>query len=423
MHTIHRAAETAVMSALARMSRGRLTIESADGRRHTVGTGLGGHDATLRVHDPAFFVRVLSGGEVAIGDAYMDGLWSSPDLVALVRVMLANRDALDGLPGWLSFLPRRIEAARHWWRDNSRAGSRRNIAEHYDLGNDFFQLFLDANLLYSCAIFEEPSDTLEAAQIHKLRAICDRLELRPTDRILEIGTGWGGFAMFAATRYGCHVTTATISARQHDFVRARLEGAGDLRHRIDLRLEDYRDLQGRFDKIVSIEMFEAVGLRHYDDFFAACDRLLAPDGAMLMQTITVDDWRFQDYLRTPSWIAKRIFPGSELASIAAIASSLGRVTRLGLRQAVEIGPDYAPTLREWRRRFLARLDSVRAQGFDDRFIRMWDLYLAFCEAAFAAGHVGNQQLLLARSAWRAGRGRSVTPDGASQPDALAVTAH
>ena len=326
------------------------------------------------------------------------GAKRTPDLVPLVRLMLANRSVFSKLPRWVSWARRLAESATHWRRDNSRAGSRRNIHEHYDLGNEFFQLFLDPNLMYSCAVYESDTDSLEAAQVNKLRGICERLELQPGDRVLEIGTGWGGFALFAATRYGCHVTTTTISVEQHDHAARLIAEAGDAGRRIDLRCEDYRDLRGSFDKIVSIEMFEAVGLKHYDEFFAACERLLAPDGAMLMQTITVDDWRFAEYLSTPSWIAKRIFPVSELASIAEILASLARVSRLSLHHAQQIGTHYARTLREWRARFHDRLTDVHALGFDARFVRMWDLYLGYCEAAFRDRHIGNAQLVFARSA-------------------------
>lgn len=383
-----------MIGALDGIRHGLLTVRWPGGGR-VFGNGLG-YSAEMQIHDARFFRRIVTGGEIALGDAYMDGWWSTPDLVSLVALMLANRGALRSLPSWTAWLSRAVESVAHVRRDNSRGGSRRNIREHYDLGNEFFRLFLDANLLYSSAVYAAPDDSLESAQINKLRVICDRLCLGPGDRLLEVGSGWGGLAIFAATRYGCHVTTTTISAEQHAYAAEAIARAG-LEHRIDLRCEDYRDVRGRFNRIVSVEMFEAVGLKRYDEFFAACDRLLTPDGAMLMQTITVDDWRFADYRSTPSWIAKRIFPGSELASAAEIMRSLQRVSRLSLHHAQQIGPHYARTLRQWRERFLQRLPDVRGLGFDDRFIRMWDLYLAFCEAAFREGHIGNMQLLLTKS--------------------------
>jgi len=413
--TFDRWAERSFVAALEQLRHGLLTVR-APGFTRTFGNGAG-HVAELHIHHRGFFTRVIAGGEIALGDTYMDGQWTSPGLISLVRLMLANRDVLTALPAWLSWLPRAVEQAAHWRRDNSRTGSRRNIHEHYDLGNTFFRLFLDPNLMYSCAVYEDPGDSLESAQVNKLRLICDRLDLQPGDRLLEIGTGWGGLALFAATRYGCHVTTTTISAEQHAHAAARFRAAGEAGRRIDLRLEDYRDLQGRFDKIVSIEMFEAVGLSHYDEFFGACDRLLAPGGTMLIQTITVDDWRFADYLATPSWIAKRIFPGSELASVSGMLASMARVSRFSMQHARQIGPHYATTLRQWRERFHDRLDDVRAMGFDARFIRMWDLYLAYCEAAFQDRHIGNIQLLLAK----AGEPRKMGEDRCeSSPSAAAL---
>ena len=391
-------AERQVLAALARIAHGQLTVHLGGGV-HTFGAA-GGLTASVQVNDRRFFRRAIAGGEIGLGDAYMDGDWSTTDLVSLVRLMLANRDVVGALPSVAAWIPRAIESVAHRRRDNSPAGSRRNIQEHYDLGNEFFRLFLDSRLMYSCAVFESPSDTLEAAQVTKLRTICDKLALGPDDHVLEIGSGWGGFALFAATYYGCRVTTTTISAQQHDHVADGIARAGDAGQRVTLLFEDYRELRGRFDKIVSIEMFEAVGLAHYDDYFAACDRLLDRDGVMLLQTITVDDWRFAEYRSEPNWISKRIFPGAELASVGEILASLTRSSRMTLHHTQQIGTHYARTLHCWRERFNRRRHEVRAQGFDDRFIRMWDLYLAYCEAAFLDRHIGDVQLLLAKSATR-----------------------
>lgn len=395
---IDRWVETLVLRALSRIREGRLLVQSPSGAWEF------GEDAgtagLLQVHNPRFFRRVVTGGEMALGESFMDGDWSTPDLVSLVRVMLANTDVLSSTPALAGWLARVRDAISHRRHDNTRAGSKRNIHQHYDLGNDFFRLFLDPNLLYSCAFYEHPDDSLEVAQVNKLRQICDKLDLRPHDHVLEIGTGWGGFALFAATRYGCRVTTTTISEEQHAYAAELFTRAGDAGRRIDLRFDDYRDVHGRFDKIVSIEMFEAVGLRHYDDFFAACDRLLDRDGLMLLQTITVDEWRFGEYQSAPNWISKYIFPGAELASVAEILASLARTTKLSLYHAEQIGTHYARTLHAWRERFHRALPEVRAQGFDDRFIRMWDLYLGYCEAAFHDRHIGDVQLLLTKAANR-----------------------
>jgi len=352
--------------------------------------------ATVVVHNDRFFQRALLGGDVALGEAWMDGDWSSPDLVAVVRLAVRNLARLEDQNRFLSAFSRAFDAVRHRLRNNSIAGSRRNIRAHYDLSNDFFRLFLDRSMMYSCACYEAGDDSLEAAQFHKLDVICRKLRLGPEDHVLEIGAGWGAFAEHAVRHYGCRVTTTTISRQQHAYARQRFDSNVEGR-RIELLEEDYRNLRGQYDKIVSIEMFEAVGLRYYDDFFGACDRLLCRDGSMLMQTITINEKSFPAYRRRSDWIQKYIFPGSELASVSEILLSLRRATTLGLYHAEDIGTHYARTLAEWRRRFHHAVDEVRALGFDDRFIRMWDYYLAYCEGAFLERHIGDCQLLLTKS--------------------------
>ena len=351
----------------------------------------------------------------------MDGDWTTPDLVPLVRLMLRTRRVFDEQHRLTGALHRLAGALARRVRDNSPAGSRRNIRRHYDLGNDFFRLFLDAELrMYSCGYFASATDTLEEAQIRKVDRICRALTLTPADRVLEIGSGWGGFAVWAATHYGCHVTTTTISAEQYRHVcewRARLGEAGS---RIDVRQADYRELTGRFDKIVSIEMFEAVGLSRYDEYFGAVDRLLAPDGVMFLQTITVDDQWFPKYHGTPDWIEKYIFPGGELASVGEILKSLGRTTSLSLYHAENCGTHYARTLRSWRARFLHNLRRVRELGFDDRFIRMWDLYLGSCEATFLERHTGLFQLVLLKNGARRLLFNEPWPESALSPHATAA---
>jgi cyclopropane-fatty-acyl-phospholipid synthase len=391
-------AERAVWHALAGIEQGALLVVTPSGQR------LFGAEterpAVLEIHAPRFFRRVVGSGEIGLGESYMDGDWSTPDLVGLVRLMLANHTVTGRTPAAASWLTRLRDRVSHRWRDNTIAGSRRNIHAHYDLGNEFFRLFLDERLMYSSAIFERPHDSLEAAQTHKLRTICEKLQLAPGDHVLEIGSGWGGFADFAARQYGCRVTTTTISEEQFAHASSLAARAARDGARIDVLYEDYRRLRGRFDKIVSIEMFEAVGLDHYDEFFAACERLLDRDGVMLLQTITVDEWRFADYRQSPNWISKYIFPGGELASVAEILASLARATRLSLFHAEQIGTHYARTLHAWRERFHRQRDAVRRLGFDERFIRMWDLYLGYCEAAFLARHVGDVQLVLTRESNR-----------------------
>lgn len=389
-------AERAFLRAAEDVRGGRLDIVTPSGA-NTVGDPSSPLAATLDVRRRRVFRRAMLGGTIGLGEAFMDGDWSSPDPVALLRLMLKNMSALDGLGGFASTIAAWGAKAARALRDNTPVASRRNIGRHYDLGNDFFGLFLDANLLYSCAVFEQPDDTLERAQMRKLDRICRKLDLGPDDHVLEIGTGWGGFAVYAATRYGCRVTTTTISRKQHEHAARWFRSLDGCLDRITLLDRDYRELTGRFDKIVSIEMFEAVGFKHYDEFFGAIERLLAPEGVALLQTITVDDQRFAQYRASADWVEKYIFPGGELAAVGAILQSVARTTDLSLFHAENIGRHYAATLHAWRARFNRRLDDVRALGYDERFIRMWDLYLAYCEAAFIERYIGDFQLLLTRN--------------------------
>ncbi len=352
--------------------------------------------AQLVVHRERFFARALLGGDTAIGEAYMDGDWSTPDLVSLMRLAVRNLAQLEKSNSFFSSLSRIADSLRHRLRTNTIKGSRRNIHAHYDLSNDFFRLFLDQCMVYSCAWYETAKDSLETAQFQKLDRICRKLDLQPGDRVLEIGTGWGAFALHAARNHGCRVTTATISQQQYQYARA-LFGCVNTGQPIELLLKDYRELSGSFDKIASIEMFEAVGFNHYDEFFRACDRLLKPDGSMLLQTITMNEQRFPQYVKHSDWIQKYIFPGAQLASLRGVLDSLARATRLSLFHAEDMGAHYARTLAAWRNRFLGRIAEVKDLGFDDRFIRMWDYYLAFCEGAFLERHIGDLQLLLTKN--------------------------
>jgi cyclopropane-fatty-acyl-phospholipid synthase len=348
------------------------------------------------VHDEAFFSRALFGGEVGFGDSYMAGEWQSPDLVAVARVAVRNLAAMEGSNRFLSFLRRVAGNLEHRRNRNTREGSRRNISYHYDLGNDFYRRFLGSTMAYSCGYFSTACGTLDQAQLAKFDRICRKLRLGPSSRVLEIGTGWGGFAIYAASHYGCHVTTTTISAQQHAYARdwVVFEGLSD---RIELLLKDYRDLEGKYSHIVSIEMFEAVGYENYNQYFAACERLLEPGGTMLLQTITINEQRFSDYLREYDWIQKHIFPGAELASIRGILDSIAAVTNMSLYHAEDIGAHYARTLNAWREGFQSAVPDLPAMGFDDRFIRMWDYYLASCEGAFLERHIGDVQLVLTKN--------------------------
>src|SRR6478609_29261 len=316
-------AKTAFLSGLEGLTGGMLTVVCPD-RSYRYGHP-GELDATLTVHDERFFRRALTGSDIGLGESFMDGDWTTPDLVSLVRLMLRNRSVLDGHNHLTGALQRFAGGVARRLRDNSLAGSRRHIRRHYDLGNDFFRLFLDTELLmYSCGYFGSAADTLEQAQRRKVDRICRALKLSPGDRVLEIGSGWGGFAVWAATHHGCRVTTTTISDEQFRHVREWRSRLGDAGARIDVRRADYRELTGQFDKVVSIEMFEAVGLNHYDEYFTAVDRLLAPDGVMFLQAITVDDQSFPKYHGAPDWIETYIFPGGELASVGEVLKSLAR---------------------------------------------------------------------------------------------------
>jgi len=355
--------------------------------------------AVIAVENERFFNRTLFAGDVGMGESYMAGEWSSPDLVAVIRLAVRNLSRLEDANRLFSLLHTICNRIQHRFRENSILGSRENIRRHYDLGNDFYKRFLDPSLAYSCAYFLNEKDTLEKAQLQKFDRICRKLRLSPEDHLLEIGTGWGGFAAYAATRYGCRISTTTISRQQYDYAAAWFSELGlstGSRPQIQLLFDDYRRLSGRYDKIVSIEMFEAVGLRHYDEYFRACDRLLEPHGTMLIQTINMNEHAFTSYIRSCDWIQKHIFPGAELSSLIEIQRSLTRCTSFSLYHAEDIGTHYAQTLKLWRAAFLDRVPEVRALGFDDIFIRMWDYYLAYCEGAFRERHIGDFQLLLTK---------------------------
>jgi len=359
-----------------------------------------GPGATIVVHDKRFFSRVLWREEIGMGESYVDGDWSSPDLVAVARFAIRNVGELNRRNRFTSALHRWRMRLVHSLRANTPRGSRKNIHYHYDLSNEFFGLFLDPTMAYSCAHFTSGEDSLEKAQLAKYDRICRKLMLQPDDHLLEIGTGWGGLALHAAKHYGCRVTATTISRDQHDYARDLFQHSGLLGSRLELLSQDYRELRGQYDKLVSVEMFEAVGYAHYDEFFAVCDRLLTRHGSMLLQTITVPDQRFAEYLEYADWIQTYIFPGSELSAVGEIMNSIARATHLELHHAEEIGQHYARTIALWRERFRRAEQQVRALGFDDRFIRMWEYYLAICEASFLERSTGNVQLVLAKAGTR-----------------------
>ena len=351
--------------------------------------------ARVDILDPSFYLRVATQGSIGAGEAYMDGLWRSDDLVALMRMLVRHRDRLDTLDSGSARAAGTLLKLWHALRRNSRQGSRRNIAAHYDLGNALFELFLSGDMMYSSAIYAYEGEALEDASWRKLDRVCRKLELSPTDHVLEIGTGWGGFAIHAARHYGCHVTTTTISREQYDLARARVADAGLSQH-VEVVLQDYRDLDGHYDKLVSIEMVEAIGHQYLDRFFARIAELLKPHGAALLQAITIEDARYRKALREVDFIKRHIFPGSFIPCVSALSGALARSSDLRLVNLEDIGPSYAMTLQAWRQRFLARLPEVRALGYDERFIRMWEFYLAYCEAGFRERALGDVQMLLHR---------------------------
>lgn len=348
----------------------------------------------VKVKDPRFYRRVLADGGVGAAEAYMEDLWECSDLTALCRIVLRSemQQQVAGRKGRLGEL---LDGIIHALKRNSLRGARRNIAAHYDLGNDFFRLFLDDNLMYSCAIFPYAESTLEEASDYKVDRICRKLDLGPQDHLLEIGTGWGGFAIHAARQYGCRVTTTTISQHQWELARQRVADAG-LQDRVEVLLEDYRDLRGQYDKLVSIEMIEAVGHHYLDTYFRRCGELLKAEGLMLLQAICISDWVYQGALRRVDFIKKYIFPGSFMPCVGAIADSVKRMTDMKIVHLEDIGEHYARTLRIWRQRFVERLDSVREMGYSEEFIRMWEFYLCYCEASFAERYNSDAQILLGK---------------------------
>ncbi len=348
------------------------------------------------IHDERFFTRALTGADIGMGESYMDGDWTTPDLVALVRVAVRNLRLLDAEHKFFSGIRAMASRLQHRFRSNTIAGSRRNIRAHYDFGNDFYRLFLDSEMLYSCGYFRNRHDSLEIAQLEKLDRACRKLQIGPGDRVLEIGCGWGSFAIHAARNYGARVTGVTISPAQYEYATERVRRTDVMPGSVRIVMEDYRRLQGRYDKIVSIEMFEAVGFDHYDEFFGMCDRLLTPEGSMFLQTITLREQEIAQYRKRVDWIQTYIFPGSELASIVEIGRSLLRSGQLMLTDTESISTHYAKTLALWRERFFQRVAEVRRLGFDERFQRMWDFYLGWCEGAFREHYIGAAQLVFAK---------------------------
>lgn len=393
---LDRVARRLVLSRLEGLENGRIVITEQDEQwsfgQLTEDFPLGAH---LHVKNPTFYSDIAFGGSIGAGEAYINGYWSSGELGELLRILIRNRDVLEKVDSGLALLGRPLQKLLHALNRNTRKGSRKNIAAHYDLGNDFYSLWLDPKMMYSSAYFETGETPLEDAAVEKLDRICRKLELSAGDSVMEIGTGWGGFAIHAATHYGCHVTTTTISRQQHDYAKKAIADAG-LEDRITLLFKDYRDLEGRFDKLVSIEMIEAVGHEYHDVFFRKCCDLLKPDGQMLLQAITIADQRYDEYKKGVDFIKRYIFPGGCLTSVTDLSRTMTAHTDMRVIHLEDIGPHYATTLRHWHDRFFARLDEVRELGYSDAFLRMWQFYLVYCESAFIERVIGDVQMLIMR---------------------------
>jgi len=394
-------ARRAVAGRLERLADGEIVLVE-DGVRRRYGRATGALPSVrVEVADPRFYTSLALRGAVGAGESFIDGDWKCDDLVGLVRVLVRNEEAARGLDGGLAWLANRAERIAHRFRRNSRDGSRRNIAAHYDLGNDFYALFLDPTMTYSAGVFDPPGCSMEQASIAKYDRICRKLELSQSDHLLEIGTGWGGFALHAAGRYGCRVTTTTISREQRELALERVARAG-LSDRVEILLEDYRELSGRYDKLASIEMIEAVGHEYLDAFFRTCSERLSPHGLMCLQCITTPDRRYAVSVRSVDFIKRYIFPGGQLVSLGAIAGSTARTGDLRIEHFEDLTPHYAETLHRWRARFHANWQAIRELGYPERFLRMWDFYLASCEGSFLEHYTGSAQLLLAKPRARSG---------------------
>ena len=351
--------------------------------------------ANVIVHEASFYSDIIFGGTVGSGEAYMARSWDCHELTDLVRIILRNEHVLNSIDGGFGKLMLPLHKAFHFLHRNSLSGSRKNIEAHYDLGNDMFEQFLDPTMMYSSGIFNHPDMTMEQASLAKLDRICQKLQLNKNDHVLEIGSGWGGFAIYAAKKYGCKVTTTTISQQQFDFAQQRIKQEG-LDDRITLLCEDYRNLAGQYDKLVSIEMIEAVGHAYYKNYFQHCSQLLKPEGMMLLQSITIADQRYLAASKEVDFIQRYIFPGGSLPSVNAIAKNVAEHTDMRFYQLEDIGAHYATTLASWRERFFNNIEKIQRLGYSETFIRMWDFYLCYCEGGFRENSIGTIQLLLTK---------------------------
>ena len=393
-------ARSLMLKVLAKLQVGSLTLKE-QGETLVFGekTDPSAPHAEVHVHDKDLYRRILTGGGIAAGETYIEGLWSSPDLTSVTRAFSANLAMLGAMSDRQNLLAKTALKLSHWGRRNTATRSRENISAHYDLGNDFFSLFLDPSMMYSSAVFPTPQSDLAAASQHKLHLICEDLELKPEDHLVEIGTGWGGMAIYAAEHYGCRVTTTTISREQFEYTVDAVAQRG-LQDRVTVLFDDYRDLTGKFDKLVSIEMIEAVGHQFYDTYFQTVSRLLKPHGKAVIQAITMTEQRYEQARDSVDFIKRYIFPGGCLPSLTVISDALARMTDMQMSHLRDITQDYADTLNAWHEGFLEKLEQVRNMGFDDRFINMWRYYLSYCEGGFRERIIGTYQITMTKPGYR-----------------------
>ena len=405
---------TAASALLSQIRTGSLTVVDEHGRQRTFGSGVPA--ARVELHGPGFW-KALMRGSRGLADSYAAGLWDTPDLVAVIRLAARNAVVIDQVRRYTAPLWTPRQRVRATLRPHSRSRNRKDISAHYDLGNELFSRMLDPTMSYSSALFTHEGMTLQEASVAKLDRVCDELDLRPSDHVIEIGTGWGGFAVHAAATRGCRVTTTTISAEQHAYARQRVAEAG-LSELVTVLCTDYRDLRGRYDKLVSIEMIEAVGWQHLGTFFDRCSRLLADDGAMLLQAITIDDRAYEVEKASRSFIKEYIFPGGCLPSMEVISRHVARRTDLQTADVHDLTASYVLTLRQWRENVLTHREELAGRGYDERFFRLWTLYLAYCEGGFAERRICDVQLLLVKPRWAGGE---VPLQTAAAPTVAAAT--
>ena len=383
-----------VMRQLGQLKNGHLVVIE-NGERLMFGDSTAGLVGEVQIHDASLWGMIASNGSIGAGEAFIHGYWSSPDLTKVIRVLVSNMEVLDAMEGGLARLGRPLIRGLHWINRNTRKGSQKNIAAHYDLGNEMFEQFLDPTMMYSAAQFLSADDTLEQAQLNKLERICQKLNLKPEDHLLEIGTGWGSMALFAAQHYGCKVTTTTLSKEQFDYTKARVDALG-LHDQVTLLLEDYRDLTGQYDKLVSIEMIEAVGHHFLPSYFKQCSHLLKPHGLMLLQAITIREQRYEQAKSSVDFIQRYIFPGGALPSVKKMLEIVGKDTDMNLMHMEDFGLHYAKTLRLWHENFRRAHGRLTELGYDEYFLRLWEFYLCYCEGGFLERSIGTAQLLLAK---------------------------